>query len=187
MTFRGLWLSAALLLMGIYQANAQSTRYTREQVHAFVIAHLDHLQPVSFQNDLEYCGFIAINRSGRLIATPARQGKPSGCRLKNKPRHARVIATYHTHGGYNHLADTEVPSIFDLKHDLRQRVNGYIATPGGRVWFNDLSSRSSVLLCGPGCITTDFGFYECDETRPLTQYTIESLKWRKNNVTEPCK
>jgi len=78
------------------------------------------------------------------------------------------------------------PSVQDLKNDFKQRLNGYIATPGGRVWFNDYNNQISRLLCDIGCIETDPNYRECKHTAPEAQYTIEGLKWRGKTVNTPC-
>ncbi|MEO0945611.1 MAG: DUF4329 domain-containing protein [Pseudomonadota bacterium] len=150
------------------------------------MAQLEEAQKASFSDDREYCGLIGLDRHGVLTATPANRGKRSGCRLKGRPWRFKTIASYHTHGAYNRLADTEVPSVSDLKNDFKQRINGYVGTPGGRVWFNNLGSEMSVLLCGPGCIETDPNFIECPSTTPRESYTIDQLRWREENVNEPC-
>ena len=166
--------------------DAQQRRYSEPEIHAFAMAQLNAFQEASFRNDREYCGLIGLNKDGILTATQARQGDVNGCRLKRKPWRFKTIATYHTHGAFNRRADTEVPSISDLKHDFKQRVNGYIATPGGRVWFNDSSQRISTLLCQQGCLQTDPNYFDCPTTTPRQSYTIDDLKWRARNVNEPC-
>ena len=69
-----------------------------------------------------------------------------------------VVASYHTHGGYDAELDSEVPSTDDVKSDVADRTFGYIATPGGRVWLVDWRDRSARQLCGLDCVTADPDF-----------------------------
>lgn len=48
-----------------------------------------------------------------------------------------VLTSYHTHGAHSEEADAEVSFVEDLEIDFSERIYGYIATPGGHVWFND--------------------------------------------------
>ena len=180
-------LSSLVVLTSVpITTDAQQRRYSETEIHAFAMAQLNSVQQASFQHDREYCGLIGLDKNGVLTATPARQGDIGGCRLKRKPWRFKTIASYHTHGAFNRRADTEVPSISDLKHDFRQRVNGYISTPGGRVWFNDSYRRISTLLCQQGCLITDPNYFDCPTTAPQQSYTIDDLKWRARNVNDPC-
>lgn len=178
--------SFAILASAPSFSDAQQRRYSEPEIHAFAMAQLNAVQEASFKFDREYCGFIGLNRDGILTATQARQGDIGGCRLKRKPWRFKALASYHTHGAFNRRADTEVPSVSDLKHDFKQRINGYIATPGGRVWFNDSYRRMSVMLCQQGCLLTDPNYFDCPTTAPQQSYTIEDLRWRARNVNNPC-
>lgn len=180
-------LSSLVVLTSVpITTDAQQRRYSEPEIHAFAMAQLNSVQEASFRNDREYCGLIGLDKNGVLTATSARQGDINGCRLKRKPWRFKIIASYHTHGAFNRRADTEVPSISDLKHDFKQRINGYIATPGGRVWFNDSYHRISTLLCQQGCLLTDPNYFDCPTTTPQQSYTIDDLKWRARNVNDPC-
>lgn len=178
------FLAAFLAVQSADKALAQPI--ADDPVHAFAIAALERVQAASIRDDREYCGFIGRDKSGRLIATPAARGKERGCHLSKKPRGLTPIATYHTHGAHNRSTDSEAPSIQDLRRDFKAGVDGYIATPGGRIWFNDHRLRHSRLLCGPGCIETDIHYRDCERTRPRTLYTIETLKWRAHYINDPC-
>jgi len=170
----------------ILNVSAHAGPLLSDPVHEVAIEALEKIQAASIRDNLEYCGYIGYQKDGTLVATPAKRGDKKGCRLSWKPRSMDIVATYHTHGAHTRTTDSEVPSVQDLKNDFKQRFNGYIATPGGRIWFNDYTNRSARLLCDIGCIETDPNYRECKHTAPAESYTIESLKWREKNVNTPC-
>lgn len=55
-------------------------------------------------------------------------------------------------------ADIEVPSLEDMIGDIEEGIDGYIETPGGRLWFNDARARRVTLLCGSECVASDRWF-----------------------------
>ena len=57
-----------------------------------------------------------------------------------------VVATFHTHGSYSPEFENELPSLSDVLGDFSQRIDGYVATPAGRVWLNDFENLRG---CGP--------------------------------------
>ena len=65
-------------------------------------------------------------------------------------------------------------------------IDGYIATPGGRVWLNYLDEEVSFQLCGAGCIHTDPNYRPCPAFPPAAEYTIESLEARADRDTGEC-
>ena len=76
-----------------------------------------------------------------------------------------------------------MPSVDDLEADFDEGIDGYIATPGGRVWLNDVDEEVSFLLCGPGCVHADQNDRDC---LAFPQYTIESLQDRADRDTGAC-
>ncbi|MBV1865309.1 MAG: DUF4329 domain-containing protein [Rhodobacteraceae bacterium] len=122
---------------------------------AFTKAFFSTIQEISFADNREYCGYIGLNAEGGFAATPAKRGKRNYCVPRYAPRDFRVLASYHTHGAASLAFDTEVPSFDDLRADIYEGIDGYIATPGGRVWYDDAAKQRSVLLCGVKCVTAD--------------------------------
>ena len=117
---------------------------------------LASLQRGSFRENREYCGMIGRTPAGELIASPARRGRTNGCDARGfKDRSIKVLASYHTHGGYQANADSEVPSVSDMDMDMHDKVVGFVATPGGRLWIVDPKSRSVKQVCGIGCLPKD--------------------------------
>ncbi|MCY6379602.1 DUF4329 domain-containing protein [Hoeflea prorocentri] len=167
-------------------ATAQSSDGPMEEVDAFAIKHLDSIQPRSIRDRAEYCGLFFHDSQGQLAATPARKGGPDGCTPEIGPDDADIIASYHTHGAFSPEADTEVPSVDDLTADFMEGIDGYVATPGGRVWLNLLEEEITVELCGPGCIHTDPAFRPCPAFEPEAEYTIKGLVERAAEDTGEC-
>jgi len=167
---------------GIAQTRASVT----DEVDIFVLNFFDQIQQRSFDNGVEYCGLIGYDENDQLVATPPAKGTADACQPDEDPEGLEIIANYHTHGSATHDADTEVASIDDLKADINEQTDGYIATPGGRVWFNDSEKEVSLLLCGVGCVKSDPRFKECQAFMPAESYTLDSLKSREENDTGEC-
>lgn len=146
---------------------------------ALVKQVLSGLQARSFAGNREYCGYIGYTSDGILVATPAARGDQGSCLAHEPPAEMRVTASYHTHGAATRDYDSEVPSLGDLISDIAEGVNGYIATPGGRVWLNLAHKREARLLCDLRCIAADPGFDgDTEFPAPAPVYTLESLKAR---------
>jgi len=145
----------------------------------FVIAMFDKLQRLSIAEDREYCGYIGLNSAGAFIATPAIRGKPASCLMPAIPANIRVLATYHTHAAYSKRYDNEVPSFGDLEGDIDLGRDGYVSTPGGRVWLNVAIAQRTVLVCGRNCVYSDPGFVPDPDLPVVPQFTIAALRARQ--------
>ena len=139
---------------------------------------LDAAQAASIANNREYCGYIGLNDQGDFVATPAKQGRQNSC-LARRPRDIQILASYHTHGAFTTDYDTEVPSVSDLEADIFEGIDGYIATPGGRVWYDDSSREAAVLLCGPNCVHSDPAFASYENLAVGTVFNIGDLLGRE--------
>jgi hypothetical protein len=181
---RLLLLIAVLVLP--YPAIAQDRSDLDDALDKFAAALFDRIQPLSIADGVEYCGLLGIGADGRLAATRARRGDADSCRPDDEPHGLDVLASYHTHGAYDRDADTEVPSLDDLHSDIDEGIDGYIATPGGRLWLNDAEARQSFLLCGPGCIAADPDYRPCPAFPPGDSYTLGTLRARADNDTGRC-
>ncbi len=156
----------------------------RSQPHSkaetsFVINMFDKLQRLSIAENREYCGYIGLNPAGRFVATPAKRGKPASCIMPAVPANIRVLATYHTHAAYDKRYDNEVPSHGDLEGDISLGRDGYVSTPGGRVWLNIGLSQRTVLLCGRNCVYSDPGFVIDPELPVVPQFSLAALQARQ--------
>jgi hypothetical protein len=74
-----------------------------------------------------------------------------------------------------------VPSVIDLTSDFDFGIDGYVSTPGGRVWLVDFQTRSTQQLCGLSCVTSDPGFVPFEEDRVRQSYSVQSLQRRSSN------
>ena len=119
------------------------------------IAFLAMLQDVSIRHNREYCGYFLRGPRGGLLATPPVRGRAEECLADEPGPDAEIAASYHTHGGYERDIDSEVPSIDDVFGDRQERLDGYISTPGGRVWFHDWETGALWQLCGLACVPAD--------------------------------
>lgn len=143
---------------------------------ALVKRVFDDLQQRSFVRNAEYCGYIGYDRRDRLIASDITPGDLSGC-SPDWPEGDDIepVASFHTHGGYDPDSWSEIPSVDDLLADESEGVDGWVATPGGRLWFLDTTQMTARQMCGLGCLRQDRGFQR--ETRIIVDefYTLEEL------------
>lgn len=175
-----------LLLFAMEPAHAQSRSELSDELDLFAVAHFDKVQPLSIRDKVEYCGLFGIDASGRIAATKALRGERDSCDPGIEPPGFDVLASYHTHGAYSRDADSEVPSVDDLLGDFEEDIDGYIATPSGRVWLNLVEEELSFQLCGKGCVTADPAFRPCPAFLPGEEYTVETLRMREERDTGEC-
>lgn len=155
-------------------AEAQSAREL-----AFAKATLAELQVLSLRKNREFCGLFGFDLEGNLMATKARPGGKSSCAPYPVKNDVVIIASYHTHAFFDPRYDGEVPSVADVEGDMADGVDGYIATPGGRMWFIDGGSGASRQICGVGCLPMAAG-YDPDAAGPISKsYTLAALRRRE--------
>lgn len=157
------WLLIPLILAGCVDDTPPTFERVQPQSNAeiaFAKSVLDGLQGRSFEINREFCGYIGVNSQGQFEASEPTKGRKGSCRAAEPDADLDILASYHTHGGYSEGHDSEVPSLDDLRADVQEGVDGYISTPGGRVWFNDAKSQISRQLCGLKCINADADFSE---------------------------
>ena len=174
------------LLLSVGSAQAQSRSELVDELDLFAVAHLDKLQALSIRDNVEYCGLFGYDASGKIAATKAMRGLRDSCDPGIEPPGFDVVASYHTHGAYSRDADTEVPSADDLLGDFDEGIDGYVATPSGRVWLNLVEEELSILLCGPGCVRADPKFRPCPAFPPGVEHTVETLLDREARDTGEC-
>lgn len=169
-----LFLACLVCLASLAPAAVAQSREER----AYAQAVLTVLQPLLFKSDREYCGYLARRPDGTLFATPARRGLLDLCRPLLPDGPATLIASYHTHGAFNIRADSEVPSPEDIQADMAERVDGWVATPGGRLWFIDHRAATARQVCGPACLPQDPHFLP-GQVGPIAQsYSLRALHLR---------
>ncbi|APX89123.1 hypothetical protein BV394_04835 [Brevirhabdus pacifica] len=135
---------------------------------------LNQLQPPSFAANREYCGFIGYDSRGRLKAGRARRGNRDEC-TPELPQDLEIVASYHTHGGFDRGADSEIPSVDDIEADEADGVDGWVATPGGRLWYVDTQDMVVSQVCGIGCLRSDPNFRAGVQGKIRKSYTYQEL------------
>ncbi|MCF6273861.1 MAG: DUF4329 domain-containing protein [Rhodobacteraceae bacterium] len=144
----------------------------------FIKTQLNAIQRRSIVENREYCGYLGLTPAGAFAISPPERGSLDSCTPDNPPASLTLLASYHTHAAYAPDYDSEAPSIDDLRGDIAEGVNGYIATPGGRLWYNDAKARQAVLLCDIGCLTADPAFRPDPEYPVAARYTLAMLRAR---------
>ena len=147
-------------------------------VDAFAKTFLDSIQAQSIADRREYCGYFFRDASGAVKATQPRRGTFATCSMPVPTRGSGIFASYHTHGAFGRQYDNEVPSTTDLLSDFQLGLDGYISTPGGRIWRVSNETRTATQLCGLGCVTRDPGFVPRDEAGVRRVYTLGTLAQR---------
>lgn len=133
------------------------------------------IQEKSIADEREYCGYFGLNDAGKLIATKPKRGREDSCLAEPSDDMVEVLASYHTHGAFHYEADAETPSSADLEADIDEQVDGYVATPGGRIWKNDADREKAILLCGRNCTVSDPD-YDSQAFPPVNgSYTLDGL------------
>ncbi len=150
-------------------ADAQSTDERK-----FVVSLMNRLQGPSFTQSREYCGYLARLGSGKITTGPISLGTIDSC-APQKPTFGTAIASFHTHGGFTQQHFSEIPSVLDVRGDAREGIGGWIATPGGRLWYVDGPSRTARQICGVGCLKKDPMFRPGAQGKVANVYTLDKL------------
>ncbi len=154
------------------------TRYAR--------AELEQLQARSIQNNQEYCGVIFEDEAGNLETSRVYQGGRAQCAFDwGVPLGNHVVASFHTHGGHDIAFDSEVPSVEDLATDIDARIDGFVSTPGGRLWHNQWQEETAIQLCGVGCLDQDPRYARSQQERLPSAFTLDDLQARGSYATRP--
>lgn len=165
----------------------RETIAAQSDVNAFAKTTLNGLQRRSFDNDREYCGLIFEDDEGALSTSEISAGTEAECQFAyTVPMGKFAIATFHTHGGFNDGYDSEAPSLLDMETDLDDRIDGYISTPGGRIWHIDWQVETASQLCGVECIRQDPRYQPCPAFLPNKEYDLNALRERVKEDREFC-
>ena len=143
---------------------------------ALVKARLTPLQHLSFAARYEYCGYLGARPDGQRVFTEMLRGGHNGCTPKMPAEGLALHASLHTHGAYDPFVPAEFPTVRDMESDRAEGVNGYISTPGGRLWYIDSRAMIAVQLCGRGCLPQDPNFHAGDDGEIAKRYTIGALR-----------
>jgi hypothetical protein len=150
-----------------------------DEERAMAKSLLRDLQADSIRGNREYCGLIGQMDDGRFVATKAVRGSRAKCRYPRPLPGMNVTATFHTHGAFLRHYDNEVPSVLDVMTDMSNGTNGYVSTPGGRLWFVDGRRGQLFMICGPGCLPWDPRFIEGAAGPIAGKYTLRELRDRQ--------
>lgn len=150
-------------------------------VDGFARNFLSSIQTRSIRERREYCGYFYLDAAGQLQATPPIAGTVATCDMPAPRVGQGIIASYHTHGAYGQGYDNEVPSAVDLLSDFDFGIDGYVSTPGGRVWLVDFQTRTTRQICGRGCVISDPNFVPEDEAQIRASYTVRDLRVRNKS------
>ncbi|MEO1139029.1 MAG: DUF4329 domain-containing protein [Pseudomonadota bacterium] len=168
---RAIGVIAAVLLAG--QTTAQSAQEVAVAKHV-----LNQAQIRSTAENREYCGYIGYTKTGALASTRPMRGQQDEC-TPRWPKSLDVIASWHTHAAYDEDAYSEVPTVNDIEADEAEGVDGYVGTPGGRLWFVDTTDMIVSQLCGLRCLRSDPDFVKGAEGRIDQSYTYRELLRRE--------
>lgn len=163
-------LTLALLPFMPLAAKAQSAEETE-----FVMALFANINPLSIEFNREVCGYIIRHPDGRFTSTKLSWGSEAMCTTLPLEPGVRAVSSWHTHGGYDHNYDSEVPSTLDVEGDMRQGVNGWIATPGGRLWYVNGRTGHAEQVCGTACLPQDPNFVPQDYGPVAKDYSLDEL------------
>lgn len=159
----------------------------REDVQEFARQQLQSLQRRSFSEGREFCGVIVEDAGGKLSTLDVAEGDIANCQYDYQGQVGITpVASFHTHGGASIQYDDEAPSLQDLQSDISSRMDGYLATPGGRFWRIDWQSQTANLICGEGCLAQDPNYRSCPAHEPAAQYDIKRLQKRFRNTPSSC-
>ena len=125
---------------------------------AFVMALMRAMNQLSVRFDREVCGFVLRDADGAYSTTKVSWGGPASCASLPLEPDVTPVASWHTHAAWALGYDGEVPSIQDVEGDMRMGVNGWVGTPGGRLWFVDGQTGAIRQICGRSCLPVDPGF-----------------------------
>lgn len=129
----------------------------------------------SIVENVEYCGYVGFNDDGALVVSRPTKGDESTC-LSDDPEDIAVItASYHTHGAYSPDYYNELPSGDDMEGDEAEGIDGWVATPGGRLWYIDTADMVTFQVCGLGCLPSDPDFIAGDLGIIAPSYSYDEL------------
>jgi len=146
----------------------------------FVTNFFNELQVKSIAQNREYCGYFGLDDNDNFVATIPAKGDTDSCLANDPPEDLYLIATYHTHGAYGVDFDSELPSSSDLEADIDEGLDGYVATPGGRIWFNSVDRETAIMLCGRNCTVSDSQYVADTEYPVNNSYTVQQLRQRES-------
>lgn len=166
-------LVAALLATAAYGQSAEEI--------ALAKATLSALQAPSFAEDREFCGYFAYDAQEALVATPATRGQRDSCLYDGPEEGFVMVLSFHTHGRFDTEYAAEIPSVSDIEADEAEGIDGFVATPGGRLWYVDTTDMIVRQICGLGCLPQDPRFIEGDAGPVALSYSYDELRHQESH------
>lgn len=158
----------------IATAPAPSTAQSAQET-AFVMGLMESMNTLSIRFNREVCGYVLRHANGAYSSTKVSWGGQASCASLPVQDGFVVASSWHTHAAWDPAYDGEVPSIQDVEGDMRMGVNGWVGTPGGRLWFVDGQNGNIRQVCGRGCLPVDERFGDEDFGPVGETYTLDGL------------
>ncbi|MEM9969678.1 MAG: DUF4329 domain-containing protein [Pseudomonadota bacterium] len=181
--FRGLWRVHSywqkwvmpMFRTGVVFAIAATACAAEDSAEVALVKDLFRgLQPISVSENVEFCGYVGFDGTGLLRASTPVRGGADWCEPV-WPEDLEVTASYHTHAGYDPDSWSEIPSGDDMESDEAEGIDGYVSTPGGRLWYIDTEDMVTFQLCGIGCLPQDPRFRPEPADRIRQSYTYDEI------------
>ncbi len=141
----------------------------------FIKKVFQKIQPISFEQNREMCGYVGYDENGHLLISRINTGEEASCTLPGWPSKFDVVASFHTHSTYNPQYSSELPSSTDMESDEASGIDGWIATPGGRLWYIDSTEMTAHQVCGLGCVPQDPNFREDSRDSVREEYSYRAI------------
>ncbi len=169
------------------EADRREPTIPASEVERFARQKLDELQQLSFAQSKEHCAMIYESYSGELEVTKTLAGSNDSCASLYVIEPGMLpLANIHTHGGFDTDYIGEVPSFQDMSVGVEERVDGYVSTPGGRLWFVDWQAETAAQICGEGCVSQDPDYDPCAAFNPKESYTMQQLRFGPKSRAPDC-
>lgn len=173
-----------ILLSALLLAAAPVSTLAQEGAELALVKRIfTELQPLSIKKNREYCGYIGLDADGKLAISPAKRGHKGTCEPADPDMLAVLIASFHTHGAYSPNYVNELPSTEDVEGDEAEGIDGWVATPGGRLWYIDTGDMVISQVCGLGCLPSDPNFIEGDTGGIEPSYHYKELVQKLEEVS----
>lgn len=163
-----------LIVAALVAAPSLATAQSTEEV-ALMRQVYAEIQPLSFENRREYCGYIGLDAEGNLVASEVRRGRKNSCTPRDPANIEVIFASFHTHGNFEGDEGHEVPSVSDMEADADEGIDGFVATPGGRLWYIDTEDMITYQICGVGCLPQDPDFERFPNGLIYDSYSYDEL------------
>ena len=165
--------------IAFFTASAATAQSESEATLVQAMFRVMNAQSIAYNR--EVCGHILRNPAGRLEVSKASWGGPDSCGMIPTPAGYEVVSSWHTHAAWAQGYDNEVPSLIDVEGDMSQGIDGWLATPGGRLWYINGQTGEIHQFCGPECLPSDPNS-QMDARGPVNKYyTLSELRARLAN------